>query len=174
MRTRRAGRIRKAKLNSTLRAKVLHLAAKEIGVKESPPSSNSGPRVSTYERATGAYGQPWCASFITWLLKSVGYKGAFPENPAYCPSWVDMARAARHGVHMVSASQMEEGDLALYDWDNDGVADHIGITESKVHGGVFTAIEGNTSLGNNSNGGEVMRRERNVSDVLCFIRVLPA
>jgi hypothetical protein len=41
-----------------------------------------------------------------------------------------------------------------------------------VHGWPNT-IEGNTSVGNNSNGGEVMVRDRGsvAADVLCFIRL---
>ncbi len=37
----------------------------------------------------------------------------------------------------------------------------------------FRPIEGNTAIGNNSNGGQVMLRSRNRSDVAAFIR-LPA
>ena len=32
------------------------------------------------------------------------------------------------------------------------------------------AIEGNTRVGNDSNGGEVMRRTRKKSSVICFVR----
>ena len=38
--------------------------------------------------------------------------------------------------------------------------------------GTFEAVEGNTSFGNNSNGGEVMlRTDRNRSEVLAFVHV---
>ena len=43
--------------------------------------------------------------------------------------------------------------------------------ERYLGGGQFSCIEGNTSYGNNSNGGEVMRRTRYVSQVNGFGRV---
>ena len=63
------------------------------------------------------------------------------------------------------------GDIAIYNWDG-GEPDHIGIVESYAQGGgTFTAIEGNTAIGNDSNGGEVMRRERCLTQVDGFGRV---
>ncbi|WP_427157980.1 CHAP domain-containing protein [Aliinostoc sp. HNIBRCY26] len=53
------------------------------------------------------------------------------------------------------------GDVVFYDWKNGGVPfDHVGIVE-QVEDGYIIAIEGNTSEGNDSNGGKVMRRKRN-------------
>ena len=49
--------------------------------------------------------------------------------------------------------------------------DHIGIVEEYLGGGKFNAIEGNTSVGNDSNGGEVMRRLRYISQVDGFGRL---
>lgn len=52
------------------------------------------------------------------------------------------------------------GDIVFYDWNgNHTKRDHVGIVES-VSGSSVVAIEGNTSVGNDSNGGEVMRRTR--------------
>ena len=62
------------------------------------------------------------------------------------------------------------GDLAIYNW-NGGPPDHIGIVERAGSGGAFTAIEGNTSVGNESDGGEVMRRNRTLADVDGFGRL---
>jgi len=63
------------------------------------------------------------------------------------------------------------GDIAIYNWDG-GAPDHIGIVQEYLGGGQFNAIEGNTSVGNDSNGGEVMRRLRYVSQVDGFGRVV--
>jgi len=64
------------------------------------------------------------------------------------------------------------GDIAIFDLEGHG-PHHIGIVEKSLGHGRFTAIEGNTSLGNDSNGGEVMRRERGAVDVEGFGRVMP-
>ena len=63
------------------------------------------------------------------------------------------------------------GDLAIYNWDG-GPPDHIGIVEADLGGGRFNAIEGNTSDGSVSRGGQVMRRLRSVTDVDGFGRVV--
>jgi hypothetical protein len=62
------------------------------------------------------------------------------------------------------------GDIAIYNWDG-GEPDHIGIVARYLGNGDFEAIEGNTAIGNDSNGGEVMRRVRNLLQVDGFGRV---
>ena len=65
------------------------------------------------------------------------------------------------------------GDLACYDWQGDGVADHIeffrGWADSS-HAS-FNAVGGNTGHTNLSAGGEVLAQVRNTSTVQQFVRV---
>ena len=86
---------------------------------------------------------------------------------AYVPTTEAWLRAT--GM-WVGRSTPAPGDIAIYNWDG-GVADHIGIVEADLGGGTFNAIEGNTSVGNDSNGGIVMRRLRYASQVTGFGRV---
>jgi hypothetical protein len=151
----------------TFAEKLLAVARAEIGIKEWPAGSNDGPRVHVFQSATGAYHQPWCASFVTWALLKAGYEGPWPPNKAYVPSWVGWARARK-----LTVKRPRAGDLVCYDWQHDRIPDHIGIVEKATETGAkFSAIEGNTAVGNDSNGGEVMRRERTRSQVACFIRL---
>ena len=156
----------------TKNQKALALARTQIGVKENPPGSNDGKQVRNYQRVTGAFRAPWCASFIAWLYSSTGAP-LHGFNTAYVPSYVENARLGANKLGLVVIPALVvPGDLACYDWTTDSVADHIGIVASKVDAaGVFTAIEGNTSTGNDSNGGEVQLRTRNVRQVQNFIRV---
>lgn len=155
----------------THRQRALKIARGEIGVKEHPAGSNDGPRVRVYQRVTGAFRAPWCASFTAWAYKEAG-RPLSGFNTAYVPSYVDAARRGRHGLSVVAAADVVPGDLCCFDWGRDGVADHIGIVDRPPGtGSTFTAIEGNTAVGNNSNGGQVMHRERSVRDVLVFVRV---
>ena len=153
--------------------KMLKVARTQVGVKEHPPGSNRGPQVDKYERTTGAIGQRWCASFIHWVHVQAtgrGFKGL--PNPAYVPSFVQTARAHQAGLYIVTSGNARAGDLVCFDWQPDGVADHIGILTTPVNGsGAFTSIEGNTAVGNDSNGGQVMVRQRNRSQVQAFIRI---
>jgi hypothetical protein len=143
----------------------LHIAIGELGQTENPANSNR----TKYGKWYGLDGNPWCAMFVSWCMNQAGV----PFKYAYCPSVVADARAGRNGLSVVPFSAVEAGDLALYDWpgESPGLADHIGIVERKTTGDGFTAIEGNTSFGNDSNGGKVMRRDRTTSLVLAFVRV---
>ena len=72
----------------------------------------------------------------------------------------------------MSANQAKAGDVVLFDWDNDGIADHVGIVNvSPMKATKFTTIEGNTSGTNPSDGGMVAHMTRRVSDVIGFVRV---
>lgn len=153
--------------------RALAIAGKELGVKEDPPDSNSGPRVRQYQNSTnpGQTGFPWCASFVTWCLRGAGWKIVFSQQ-AYVPAWVANAHSSKNSLFVVSRYDVVEGDVVTFDWNNDGIADHIGFVRSRPDAvGKFKTREGNTSAGSNSNGGEVEDRDRNVTDVCCFIRV---
>lgn len=151
-------------MNPGIRA--LKVALKEVGVKEQPAGTNDGPRVKQYQAVTGAYRAAWCASFVQWCLKQVGVKQPFMERSAYVPYIVGYAKQ-----HKLTVNAPAPGDLVCYDWEMDGTADHIGIVSDVIDHRRFLAVEGNTSTSNQSNGGEVMVRERNVGEVAAFIRL---
>jgi hypothetical protein len=145
------------------------VAAGEVGVKEDPAGSNDGPRIRTYQSATGAYRAPWCASFVSWCLDKTGrFKRDRGVNWAYCPSILAAARAGKANLSIVKTPR--RGDLVLFDWQRDGTPDHIGFIDGPSSDGGWKTIEGNTSAGNNSNGGQVQRRTRYPSDITAFVR----
>ena len=150
------------------RKEALELARSQLGVKESPYGSNRC-KYTTWYGITG----PWCAMFLTWCFENgpVGGSPSFVRGSkyAYVPYVVHDARNRRNGL--ATTSSPIPGDLVCYDWGRDGTYDHIGIFE-RGNASSWTAIEGNTSLGNNSNGGQVMRRYRSRGDAaVVFVRV---
>jgi hypothetical protein len=157
----------------TVRQLAYAVALSQIGYKESPAGSNKNKYGSWY----GANGQPWCAMFCTWCYD--GPENAGPDSPtfnrtnhryAYVPYIVSDARNGRYGLS-VTGSPIP-GDLVCYDWERNGDYDHVGLFEDWTGGHTFTAVEGNTSVSNNSNGGEVMRRQRDAeAQGTVFIRV---
>lgn len=66
--------------------------------------------------------------------------------------------------------KQKRGDIVLFDFNHNGTSDHTGIVVSVNKDGTITTIEGNTSTGNNCNGGAVMRRTRVKSNVNYFVR----
>ena len=154
--------------SGTLRGEALKLAVAELGTTENPPESNNNKYGSWY----GVNYQPWCAIFCTWCFEHAGDSPSFVKGSryAYCPYVVADARANRYGLS--TTDDPIPGDLVVYDWAYDTVYDHIGIFEKDLGGGNFQAIEGNTSTSNNSNGGQVMRRQRSKSGQgTVFVRV---
>ena len=147
-------------------------ALRHIGVKESPANSNRTP----FGKWFGVDGVPWCNMFVSYcfavgagytICSGFGGAGVSAKGCAYVPTTEAWLRAT--GM-WIGRSTPAPGDIAIYNWDG-GVADHIGIVEAGLGGGTFSAIEGNTSVGNDSNGGIVMRRLRYASQVNGFGRV---
>jgi hypothetical protein len=147
----------------------LERAVSQLGVKEDPPNSNQ----CLYTDWYGMVG-PWCAMFVTWADQT----GLRPSESflcgssyAYVPYVVSDARLGLNGFAITSTPQ--PGDLVCFDWSWDGEYDHVGIVEDPPDSaGNFTAIEGNTSTSDNSNGGQVMRRSRNIyGQGTVFVRV---
>lgn len=175
MRARRATRLRVAAKKRPLRLKAYDLALSQVGVSESPAGSNR----QKYGEWYGWNGVAWCAMFQSWCYH---YAGSVSINPklarwAYCPYVVSDARAGRNGLSLTI--DPKRGDWVLYDWNSDGVADHIGMFDAWIDqkAGTFSTIEGNTSPTNASNGGMVVHygtgvfKPRSKKDVICFVHV---
>lgn len=169
-RLRRRRRLKQANAPSAadIRAKALNIARSQLGTRESPSGSN---RVK-YSVAYGVIG-PWCAMFVSWCFVQAGSKTAFRMGSrfSFVPFIVSAARSGSFGLRTVHWVDARPGDLVCYDWEHNGTADHIGILEQRTGSSSFNAIEGNTAIGNDSNGGEVMRRNRFVNQVQAFVRM---
>ena len=143
-------------------------ALRHVGVRESPPGSNR----TMFGRWFGVDGVPWCAIFASYcfdvgagvvLCRGWHGAGAGPRGVAYVPTLAAWVRATGRAVE-----QPQPGDLAIFDWDG-GVPDHVGIVIA-ADGDLHT-VEGNTGVGNDSDGGAVMRRVRDPRHAALFGRV---
>src|SRR5690242_6069642 len=136
-------------------------AQKYIGTKENPPGSNRTPFGVWF----GVDGVAWCNIFVSYCFAvggnyiiASGYPGGrgagiyAGKGCSYVPTTEAWLRAT--GMWLGRSDPLP-GDVAIYNWDG-GEPDHIGIVLEYLGGGDFKAIEGNTSAGNDSNGGEVM------------------
>lgn len=149
-----------------LRERALKRAISQLGKHEEPFGSNRNVFGVWY----GMNGVPWCAEFVTWCYVLEGSKALQRGSRwAYVPWIVNAARAGN--FHHAITSRPQPGDLVCFDWDHDGVADHVGLYEKDLPGDKFSTIEGNTSTSSDSNGGQVMRRERSKSQVQAFVHV---
>jgi len=172
--TRRAARL-KASQVKPLRAKAFTVAKANLGIKENPPGWNQ----VKFTRWYGVTG-PWCAMFVSFCYVMAGSKLAFVKGKryAYTPYMVQDARDRDWTLLILSKDEVKQGDIVMFDWGGGGtgkspyLTDHTGLFNrwTNKSKGEFTTIEGNTAIGNNSNGGEVMPRSRKLSQVSAFIR----
>jgi hypothetical protein len=148
-------------------------ARRHVGTKESPPNSNRTP----FGRWFGVDGVKWCNVFVSYcfavgggytLCSGMRGAGVYPKGCTYVPTTEAWLRAT--GM-WIGRAVPRPGDIAIFNWDG-GVPDHIGIVEEYLGDGRFASIEGNTSVGNESDGGAVMRRTRALTQVNGFGRVV--
>ncbi len=154
-----------------------------VGVKEQPPGSNRGPYDPRKKggiddwcrRANGLTGYPWCAAFLCAMAEDCGYRVTDPRRASvgFLEGW------ARTVGKLVDRPL--RGDLVCYRFDQDNWPDHIGVVDRVLairwRGGRFVGmvrtIEGNTSAGNDANGGQVQIRYRWLDGRCGFVRLFP-
>lgn len=107
----------------------------------------------------------WCMAFVSMVFDMAGEIdaiGGYSYN-------TDVTRSRMDEVDIAYA---QRGDVVLFDWDNDGRTDHVGIVEANLGGGWLQTIEGNTSpsnAGSQSAGNGVYRRQR-CYGIACVLR----
>jgi hypothetical protein len=86
---------------------------------------------------------PWCAIFVSWVAEQAGLidAGIIPRF-ASCAAGIQWFRD--RGQWFGGDYTPRPGDLIFFDWEPDGVADHVGIVE-RVEGEYVHTIEGNSS-----------------------------
>lgn len=140
--------------------RIIEIAEKEIGTVESPKNSN----ITKYGQWFMLTGVAWCGIFVSWVydkaekpLPKIGFTKGF----AGCQTAVAYFKKNNKII-----TKPDAGDIVFFDWNGDGRYDHTGIFIKWLEDGRFETIEGNTAIGNDSNGGQVMKRIRNNKNVI--------
>jgi hypothetical protein len=138
-------------------SKILEVANLEIGIKESPPDSNSVKYNDwIYNKHVEGSAYPWCGAFVSWCFFMAGFpitRAGLKRGFVGCQYAVTNVKKWGRIVTVPKAE-----DIVFFDWNGDGHFDHTGIFVKDLGKGLFETIEGNTAFGNDSNGGQVMRR----------------
>ncbi len=133
-------------------ADLINLALSQVGLREDPSGSNSGPQIDKF---TGGRPEFWCAHFIAWLFRTIGrplpgdrvpHPGAGGENPrAGVTSTEQMAKDT--GKWLSPDSEPMPGDVVFYATRGAGdtvVGRHIGLVVATTDSTIET-VEGNYS-----------------------------
>lgn len=88
------------------------------------------------------YRVEWCAIFVSWCADQCGYldAGVLPKMEGVRP-YVDWF--IERGQWQGREYEPSPGDIIFFDWESDGLADHVGIVE-KVENGLIYTVEGNS------------------------------
>lgn len=150
---------------------VIFLAASYIGTHEEPPGSNNVIfNTDYYGSEVHDPSLAWCCAFVWDIFRMANASELFlgGGKTAYCPT---VANWAKNTGRVCIYSEAQYGDLVLFDWNHDGVADHIGFVVGLNDDGSLETIEGNTSDSDHSNGGWVLGRRRYPDSVLMIVRI---
>jgi len=145
-----------------LAAKVLELAATQIGVREH--GRNRGPEIDAYNRDIGhdpAKADPWCAIFVSAMVKRACDALGVPvpiHLTAGCFTLDEQApRQMRRSVPTAGSIFILNGHK------------HTGFIRSVLDDGGCVTIEGNTNGAGHPEGDGVYLRTRERKELLCFI-----
>ena len=149
---------------------VIAEAKRWVGYAEGPRNNET-----VFGARTGYQFQPWCGSFTDCVLIDSGFNvsktgsGNTEPSSVYTPSGINSYK--RLGRYMDANGPCEPGDIVYFDFERNGVVDHVGIVTGS-RGVYVDTIEGNTSLTNQANGGQVMVRARHRFVIAGFGRPL--
>ncbi len=150
---------------------VVTLARQQIGIKESPAGSNQCKFNDWFYNSPGHDGA-WCATSASWIFHHAGSpfgRVDYMKGIAGCPyalrALKDPSLKRQWGT-IIKPEEVQPGDVAMVDWQGDGIPDHFVIIEKPYNiktTGEFCTLEGNTSdKGSQSHGGEFMEKKRNI------------
>lgn len=113
---------------------IVNTAVKQIG------NHGGGPFWSWY----GFGGRvAWCACFVSWCEDQNGYisQGIAPRFATTCDgiSWFKSRKQWKRRNKVPEA-----GDLVFFDWEQDGIDDHVGIVAGTSDDRIYT-VEGNST-----------------------------
>lgn len=157
-----------AELCGNRRADVVAVAESQLGYAASTRNYivDENGAMHGYTRYGAWYGDPygaWCAMFASFCLHYAGVPQTDFPAASGCIYWTDQLTQAGLCAGADSCTP-QPGDLAFFDTNGDGAADHVGIVaELSEDGTAITTIEGNV-------GGCVVRRQHasDASGVLCY------
>ena len=131
---------------------ILAVAAREVGYHESSGKKNK------YGEWYGMNGVAWCMEFVQWV-----YHQCHADLPFKTPSCSGLLNWYKRNQPECVTKNPIEGCIVIFDFPNTAYdTDHTWLF-TRIEGSKITTIDGNTSNGNDSNGGWVQQRTRKLS-----------
>lgn len=151
-------------------------ALAEVGVRE-VGSSNRGPRVDQYQRATWLEEKDWgawCAAFVCWTIREAmkvqgvketkGFKRPQTAGAFDFERW-SLAQDSSTQTRKPCGKDIQRGDLVIWSFSHISIA--LGPPDKQ---GMLQTVDGNTDSAGSRDGGGVYQKIRNISRVRSRIR----
>lgn len=152
-------------------AQVLGIARTQLGYTEPGLSDAPGTQVTkfghwyaTWAHQSGYVDTYWCAMFCSWVFANSGFAIAEAGRFGNCGPWIRWWKGQHRWAGRNSPSV---GAQVFFDWDGDGVAEHVGLVESIRPDGRLVTLEGNATIGGGKHDG-VYRMVRGRSYILGY------
>ena len=149
----------------------VQVAASQLGQREQPKSSNSGPMVDKYLASVGlGPGYYWCMAFVYWCYNEASRQlllpNPVPRTAGVLKCWNNVPLRLRIARKAAIANPEMVKPGAQFFMDYGKGQGHTGIVLSVQANGTITTIEGNSNVAGSRNGEMVVERTRNISDKL--------
>lgn len=148
-------------------SQIIEKARSYIGVAEKP-NNNVIFNTEYYGHEVNGGQYAWCAVFIWYVFHSLKADNLYfgGQKTAYCPTLMNWFKQKKRFY-----TTPEVGDLVFYDFSGaKKTAGHVGIVSKILPNKQILAIEGNTSVSNQTNGGMVQERKRDLKSCIGFGR----
>lgn len=146
---------------------IVDIAVSEVGKCEIPLGSNWGPHVKKYLNSVGInFPASWCMAFVYWVIneacKKHGIENKWPKTGGVLKFFQGCPKEK-------IVKDPKPGDVFIMDYGK-GLG-HTGIVWKLDKTFVYT-IEGNTNDSGSREGIEVCLRQRPISKIKAFIRII--
>lgn len=132
---------------------VLAVAKSQLGYTESSRNyqvMEDGVTTKGYTRYGAWYGVPygdWCAMFVSFCLSYAEVED-YPLD-CYCPTWVTNLKKI-DAFYTEADQDPVPGDIIFFDWDQDGISDHVGLVAGFTPATEYAAAKIKTIEGNSA------------------------
>lgn len=153
-------------MTKTTASEVIKKARSYIGIAEKP-NNDVIFNTAYYGHAVNGSAYPWCCVFVWYVFKQVGASELFynGQKTAYCPTLMSWFQSKGKLFN-----KPEVGDVVFFNFSGKKVANHVGIVSEVLSGNKIKSIEGNTSSSNQTNGGQVEEKVRDLKYCIGFGR----
>lgn len=147
-------------------SQILTKARSYVGVAEKP-NNDVIFNTAYYGHAVNGSAYPWCCVFVWYVFKQIGASQLFygGQKTAYCPTLMSWFQSKGKLFN-----KPEVGDVVFFNFSGKKVANHVGIVSEVLSGNRIKSIEGNTSSANQTNGGQVEEKIRDLKYCIGFGR----